>query len=356
MPYEILAINPGSTSTKIAWFQDDKLVWKENVEHDVQQLKAFHNIAAQFEFRAEQVKKAVATHGSDIRQLSAVVGRGGLLRPIPSGVYRINELMLEDLMSAKYGEHASNLGAPISNAIAKEVGCPAFIVDPVVVDEMEDVARITGWPEFRRKSIFHALNQKAVARRVARDVFGKRYDELNFIVVHLGGGITIGAHKRGRVVDVNNGLSAEGPMTPERAGTLYLMKLADYLYEHRPDKKSFYKKLIGGGGWVAHLGTNSGREVEERIKQGDEKALLIVKATAYQISKWVAHMAVALQGQVDAIVITGGLAYMPELVEFIKERVLWIAPVLVVPGEDEMLALAEGALRALRGEEEPKEY
>jgi len=356
MGFQILTINPGSTSTKVAWFDDDKLVWKDSVEHDAVTLSQFPSIAAQFELRASEVEKAVEKHGSDLNTLDAVVGRGGLLRPISSGVYSVNETMLKELIDARYGEHASNLGAPIAHAIASKVGCPAFIVDPVVVDEMDDISRLSGWPELPRKSIFHALNQKAVARRVARDFFSVPYEQLNLIVAHLGGGISIGAHKKGRVVDVNNALGGEGPMSPERAGTLPIMKLADYLYEHKPDRKEFSKKLIGKGGWVAHLGTNSGKDLEERVKNGDEHAVLILKATGYQISKWIAQMAVALAGEVDGIIITGGLAYIPELVDFIQERVFWIAPVFVVPGEDEMLALAEGALRVLRGQEEAKTY
>jgi len=305
MGFQILTINPGSTSTKVAWFDDDKLVWKDSVEHDAVTLSQFPSIAAQFELRASEVEKAVEKHGSDLNTLDAVVGRGGLLRPISSGVYSVNETMLKELIDARYGEHASNLGAPIAHAIASKVGCPAFIVDPVVVDEMDDISRLSGWPELPRKSIFHALNQKAVARRVARDFFSVPYEQLNLIVAHLGGGISIGAHKKGRVVDVNNALGGEGPMSPERAGTLPIMKLADYLYEHKPDRKSFLRSsLVKVDG--SHLGTNSGKDLEERVKNGDEHAILILKATGYQISKWIAQMAVALAGEVDGIIITAG--------------------------------------------------
>jgi butyrate kinase len=264
--------------------------------------------------------------------------------------------MIQELMEAKHGEHASNLGAPIASAIAQEVGCPAFIVDPVVVDEMDDVARVSGWPELPRKSIFHALNQKAVARRVARDFFSLPYEKLNFIIAHMGGGISIGAHKKGRVVDVNNALGGEGPMSPERAGTLPIMKLAEYIYTVKPERKDFAKKLVGKGGWVAHLNTNSGRDIAALIAQGNKDAELVLKATAYQVAKWIAQMAAVLEGDEDAIIITGGLANMNELVDLIQERILWIAPVFVVPGEDEMLALAEGALRVLSGIEEAQSY
>ncbi|MDI6863567.1 MAG: butyrate kinase, partial [Pseudothermotoga sp.] len=270
--------------------------------------------------------------------------------------YEVDETMLEELRQAKYGEHASNLGAVLAHEIAKLAGVKAYIVDPVVVDEMWDVARISGHPEFERKSIFHALNQKAVARRAAAEL-GKRYEDVNLIVVHMGGGISIGAHMKGRVVDVNNALDGDGPFTPERSGTLPLTQLVDLCFSGKYTKEWILKRIKGNGGLVAYLGTNSAVTVQERISKGDQQAEIVYRAMAFQIAKWIGKMAAALKGEVDAIVLTGGIAYDQRyMVPWLKEYVSFIAPVLVYPGGDEERALALGVLRVLKGEEKSKSY
>ncbi|HEK85619.1 MAG TPA: butyrate kinase, partial [Candidatus Aminicenantes bacterium] len=282
-------------------------------------------------------------------------GRGGLLRPIPSGTYLVTQKMLEDLKAEVQGAHASNLGAMIAHSIASELNIPAYIVDPVVVDEMEEIAKITGLPMIRRRSILHALNQKKVARQAAKDL-GQPYEELNLIVVHLGGGISVGAHQKGRVVDVNNALNGDGPFAPERAGSLPAADLVELCFSGKYAKAEIKKLLAGKGGIVAHLGTNDMRVVEEMVKNGDPKATLIIQAMAYNVAKWIGVMATVLQGEVDGIVLTGGLAYYGYFVNLIKERCSFIAPFYIYPGEDEMRALLEGALRVWRGEEKAKIY
>jgi len=355
MGYKILAVNPGSTSTKIAIFEDDKEIFKKKLFHPREELSKFDRIVDQYEFRKEVILQALKEAGFKLEELSAVVGRGGLLRPIPGGTYRVNEAMLHDLRIGLQGEHASNLGGILAYEIAKPYGIPAFIVDPVVVDEMEPIAKISGLPEIERRSIFHALNHKAVARLAAKDL-GKKYEEVNLIVVHLGGGISVGVHRKGRVIDVNNALNGDGPFAPERAGGLPVWDAMKLALSGKYTEHELKKKLAGQGGIVAYLGTNDMREVEDRVKSGDEKARLIFEAMAYQVAKEIGADATVLKGDVDAIVLTGGLAYSDMFVGWIKERVSFIAPVLVYPGEDEMRALACGALRVLRGEEQPLEY
>lgn len=355
MPWRILVINPGSTSTKIAVFDDENEIFKVNISHPVEEIQKYPKIIDQFEFRKEVIMKELARAGIPKESLSAVVGRGGLLRPIPSGTYAVTEKMLEDLKAEVQGEHASNLGAMIADSIAQDLNIPAFIVDPVVVDEMEEIARITGLPMIRRRSILHALNQKKVARQAAADI-GKPYEELNLIVVHLGGGISVGAHKKGRIVDVNNALNGDGPFAPERAGSLPAADLVELCFSGKYTKPEIKKLLAGKGGIVAHLGTNDMRAVEEMVKNGDPKATLIIQAMAYNVAKWIGAMATVLEGKVDAVVLTGGLAYYRYFVDLIKERCEFIAPVYIYPGEDEMKALAEGALRVLKGEEKARIY
>ncbi|MDI6846372.1 MAG: butyrate kinase [Candidatus Saccharicenans sp.] len=355
MSWRILVINPGSTSTKIAVFDDETEIFKVNISHPLEEIQKYSRIIEQFSFRKEVIMKELERAGISRESLKAVVGRGGLLRPIPGGTYLITEKMLEDLKAEVQGEHASNLGAMIAHTIASELNIPAYIVDPVVVDEMQEIARITGLPMIRRRSILHALNQKKVARQAAHDL-GKPYDELNLIVVHLGGGISVGAHKKGRVVDVNNALNGDGPFAPERAGSLPAADLVALCFSGQYTQAEIKKLLAGKGGIVAHLGTNDMRVVEERIKNGDQKAALILEAMAYNVAKWIGAMATVFEGQVDAIVITGGLAYYQDFVEMIKKRCSFIAPVKIYPGEDEMRALLEGALRVLRGEEKAKIY
>lgn len=355
MGYKILVINPGSTSTKIAVFEDDKEIFKKNLSHSKEELSKFEKIVDQYEFRKNVILNTLREEGVKLEELSAVVGRGGLLRPIPGGTYRVNEAMIHDLRIGLQGEHASNLGGILAYEIAKPYGIPAFIVDPVVVDEMEPIAKISGLPEIERRSIFHALNQKAVARLAAKEL-GKNYEEANLIVVHLGGGISVGVHHKGRVIDVNNALNGDGPFAPERAGGLPVWDAMKLALSGKYTERELKKKLAGQGGVVAYLGTNNMREVEEKVKAGDEKATLIFQAMAYQVAKEIGADATVLKGEVDAIVLTGGLAHSELFVGWIKERVSFIAPILVYPGEDEMRALACGALRVLRGEEKAREY
>ncbi|AEH51881.1 butyrate kinase [Pseudothermotoga thermarum] len=354
--YKLLVINPGSTSTKLAIFEDENLVLSETIRHSVEELSQYQRIFDQYDFRKRVILDFLTKSGYSIKDFSAIVGRGGLLRPIPSGTYEVDEKMLEELREARYGEHASNLGAVIAHELAQLAGVKAYIVDPVVVDEMQPVARISGHPDFRRKSIFHALNQKAVARKAAESL-GKTYEEVNLIVAHMGGGISIGAHVKGKVVDVNNALDGDGPFTPERSGTLPLTQLIDLCFSGKYSKEWILKRIKGNGGLVAYLGTNSGLEVQERISKGDKEAELVYRAMAYQIAKWIGKMAAAMKGEVDAIVLTGGLAYDERyLVPWLKEYVSFIAPVMVFPGGDEEKALALGALRVLRGQEKAKSY
>lgn len=353
--YRILAINPGSTSTKIAVYEDDKLVFKQNLSHSENDLAPFCKIIDQYDFRRKTIEDVLAGNNYKINDFDAFVGRGGLVKPIPSGTYRVNKAMLEDLQHSPLGEHASNLGGMIAHEFENETGKPSFIVDPVVVDELDEVARITGFPEIKRHSIFHALNQKAVARRAAEEL-GKKYSELDMIVVHLGGGISVGAHRKGKVVDVNNALNGDGPMAPERAGSIPAWGLIDFVKNTELDDRALKKRLAGNAGIVAHLKTNNMREVEDRVKAGDEEATLVYKAMAYNISKWVGASAAVLKGNVDAIVITGGLANDKDFIEWIKEMISFIADIKIYPGEDEMNALASGAARVLSGEEEAGEY
>ncbi|MGC9100503.1 MAG: butyrate kinase [Caldisericum sp.] len=352
---KVFVVNPGSTSTKIAVFENENSLFEKTIRHSSEELKDFKSIIDQYDFRFNVIEKELRENGFDLRDFDAFVGRGGLLHPIESGTYRVNDDMLKDLMECRYGEHASNLGAIIAYNLAQKVHKPAYIVDPVVVDEMEPLARYSGLKGIERKSIWHALNQKAVARRAAKDL-GKRYEDVNLVVVHLGGGISVAAHKKGRTVDVNNALNGDGPFAPERAGGLPTISLVDLCMSGKYSYEEMKKMLAGKGGLVSHLGTNNALEVEERIEKGDSYAKLVYEAMAYQVAKTVGEMATVLYGEVDAIVLTGGIARSQMLTDWIKERVSFIAPVLIYPGEDEMRALLEGALRVLRGEEKEKIY
>ncbi len=351
----VLAINPGSTSTKIAVYDNEQLVFEQVERYSHEDLSPFETVIAQYQFRKDRILQALADQGIAGDSLAAVVGRGGLLRPIEGGTYLVNHAMTADLRLASRGEHASNLGGIIAKEIADLLNIPAYIVDPVVVDELADIARLSGLPGYDRVSIFHALNQKAVARRIAKEL-GKSYEQANLILAHMGGGVTVGAHQGGKVIDVNDGLYGEGPFSPERTGTLSTGHMLDLCFSGKYSLSEIKKKIAGQGGLVAYLGTNDGREVVKRIEAGDSKAKLVYEAMAYQIAKEIAANAAVLSGQVDAIVLTGGLAYDSLLVSLITERVNFIAAVKVVPGEHEMKALAEGALRVLRGEEPAKEY
>jgi len=355
VPFKVLAINPGSTSTKIAVYEDDKAIFKDTLRHSAEELAPFKRITDQFDFRKQVIEDALAKGGINVKDLNAIIGRGGLFKPIPSGTYAVNQTMLDYIKAGTGGDHASNLGCLIADDLARDAGVKSYIVDPVVVDELNPLARYSGLPELPRVSIFHALNQKAVARRAAKDM-GKKYEELNLIVVHLGGGISIGIHEKGKVVDVNNALTGDGPFAPERSGGLPTGDLVKMCFSGKYTEAEMMKKLAGHGGCVSHLGTNDGREMEEKVKAGDAKTILIIQAMAYQNAKTIGEMATVVNGKVDAIVLTGSFAYFPEFVEWIKERVSWIAPVKVYPGEDEMTALAEAGIRILKGEEQAREY
>ncbi|MFZ5916401.1 MAG: butyrate kinase [Chloroflexota bacterium] len=359
--HRILTINPGSTSTKVALFENETPVFVETIRHSSAEIGAFACIADQYELRYNTIIALLQERNVDVYALHAVVGRGGVLRPIPSGTYLVNQKMLDELRAPKEREHASNLGAILAHEIASGAGLAAFIVDPVCVDEFDPIARISGLPEIERRSLSHALNLKAAARRAARDM-GKSCTETNLVIAHLGGGISVAAHRQGRQVDVNQALDGSGPFSPERAGGLPVGDVMRMCYSEPPyadvqlDYEQMFKKLVGKGGLVAHLGTNNALEVEQRIAGGDAHARLIYQAMAYQIAKEIGLMATVLKGQVDAVVITGGLAHSEMLVSWIVERVSWIAPIRVYPGEDEMLAMAQGALRVLTGEERPQTY
>lgn len=355
MSKKLLIINPGSTSTKIGVYEDEAPILVETLRHSSDEIGQYDSIFAQLNFRKDVILKVLAEREFDINTLDAVVGRGGLLKPIEGGTYAVNEKMLEDLKVGVQGQHASNLGGILANEIGKSLSIPAFIVDPVVVDEFEDVARVSGIPEIERKSIFHALNQKAVAKRYAYEN-GKAYEDVNLIVAHMGGGVSVGAHKNGKVVDVNNALDGEGPFSPERAGGLPVGDLMKLCFSGKYTLEEMKKKVNGKGGFVAYLNTNDARIVEDKAKSGDEKAQLIEDAMAYQTAKEIGKCAAVLSGKVDAIILTGGIAYGKPIVNYIKERVSFIAPIVVYPGEDELLALTQGGLRVLRGEEAAKEY
>lgn len=353
--YKILVVNPGSTSTKIALYENEKEVFAQNIHHTEADLAGRQKISDQYPYRMQVIEAFLVQHGIKPESLAAVVGRGGLLHPMAGGTFAVNEKMVQDLTEQKQGEHASNLGGLIAYAFSQKLNLPAFIVDPVVVDELEDIARLSGAPELPRKSIFHALNQKAVARKAAA-ALGTDYFNANFIVVHLGGGISVGAHCQGRVIDVNNALDGEGPFTPERSGTLPVGDLARLCFQNPDDEIRILRMIRGKGGMVAYLGTNDMKEVKRRILAGDQQALLVYQAMAYQVAKAIGAMAAVLKGQVDAIVMTGGIAYDENFIDWIKQYVDFIARVMVFPGEGELEALAYGALRVLRGEEKAQVY
>ncbi len=354
--FKVLAINPGSTSTKIAVYRNNKSIFLKNIKHTAEEIAQFKTIADQFGFRKDIILKELKEAGINVNKISAVVGRGGLLKPIESGVYEVNDAMKNDLRNSLMGEHASNLGGLIADDIARSLpSAKAYIADPVVVDELEDVARISGHPKFKRVSIFHALNQKAIARLHAKSL-DRHYEEMNLIVAHLGGGISVGAHRQGRIVDVNNALDGDGPFSPERAGTIPAGQLAKLCFSGEVTYDEVKKMLTGKGGLVAHAGTNDAYEIELKARSGDAKAKLLQDAMSYNIGKAIAAMAGVLKGKVDAIILTGGIAHNVYLVEYVKEMVGFIAPVAVYPGEDEMQALAMNGLMVLKGEVMPKEY
>lgn len=350
----ILAINPGSTSTKLSIFKDENCVITSNLTHSSDEIKKFDKIYDQKDMRTALILQWLQEENIALEDLIAVVGRGGLLRPMPGGTYSITPKMLEDLKIGYQAQHASNLGGVIAHEIAKKVNIPALIVDPVAVDEILDVARISGLPEIERRSLVHALNIKAVTRRVCTKL-NMEFENSSFVVAHIGGGISVSPVKNGRILDVNNA-NEEGPFSPERTGGLPVGDLAKLAFSGKYTLPQLKKKLTGEGGLVAYLNTNDGRIVDKMIEEGDAKAELIFKAMAYQIAKEIGAMATVISGRVDAIILTGGVAYNKRMTTWISEMVSFIAPVELVPGEDEMLALAQGALRIVNGEEKAKIY
>lgn len=350
----ILVINPGSTSTKIAVYQNENLVVKEGLRHTITELASYTNVIEQLSFRREKILEFLKERKISLNSLSAVVGRGGLLGPLPGGTYAVNYKMMEDVKQGLNGEHASNLGALLAYDIAHEINVPSFIVDPPTVDEMLPIAKISGLPEIERRSAFHALNVKAVYRKACEDL-NKEIDSINLVVAHLGGGISVSALKKGKAIDVTNALE-EGPFTPERAGALPTSELIKLIYSQKNTEKEMKRRLIGEGGMAAYLGTTDAVLVEKRIWEGDQKAGLVMEAMAYQIAKEIGSMATVLKGEIDAIALTGGLAHSKMVTDIIRQRVEFLAPVKVYPGEDELKALALGALRVLQGKEQALEY
>lgn len=350
-PATIIALNPGSTSTKIAWYEDEAEVMREVIHHDRDVLSQFHTIGSQFEFRLRLV-------GDWVRKVKgkpqAIVGIGGLLKPLASGTYRVNRRMLDDARADLQGAHASNLGCALAFELAGQFGCPAYIVDPVSVDEFLPLARYSGHPLIERKSLSHALNIHAIARRAAREI-GKAYEKTSFVIAHLGGGISIAPVIGGRIVDANDA-SSDGPFSPERTGGLPLQQFISLCFSGDFQEQEIRTLVMGGGGLKAYLGSNSASAVEKRIEAGDEKAREVFEAMSYQIAKEIGAMATVLSGQLDAIVLTGGMASSELLVSSIKTRTAFLGRIMLFPGEDEMSALVQGVLRVLRGEEQAKEY
>jgi len=353
--FKILSVNPGSTSTKFAVYEDETLLCLHTIRHAPDDLKPFKSLFDQYEFRKNLMLDKLKSDGIDLSDLSAVVGRGGLVRPLESGVYTVNDKLIADLKVSLNGEHASNLGGVIAREIADGIpGCQAFIVDPIVVDEMQDVARISGLPEIPRRSTFHALNHKAIARKYAA-ANGTTYEKLKLVIAHLGGGISIAAHLYGKVIDTNQGLDGYGAFSPERSGTLDAGRLVNLCFSGKYTQAEILKLLAGNGGLMAHLGTNEVLVAEKRASNGDQYAKLIIEAMAYSIGKEIGAMLAVLHGEADAVILTGGIAHSQFIVEYIKKMISPMAQVAVYPGENEMEALALGGLRVLRGEKS-KEY
>jgi len=351
----VIVINPGSTSTKLAVFRGEECLTNEEIFHPKEELARFEHVAEQYEFRRRAVWQFIKDRQIDIDRCLVVAGRGGLTKPIPGGVHRVNAKMLRDLRSGRWGEHPSSLGAPLAHEIARRCGVPAVIADPVVVDEFWPWSRYAGHPAFERRSRFHALSQRAAARRAAREL-GVAYEKVNFIVVHMGGGISIGAHRRGRVVDVNDALDGDGPFSPERSGSLPTGPLVSLCFSGKYTLAEVRRMLVGGGGMFAYLGTNDCREVERRIRRGDKKAREVYQAMAYQIGKWVGATAAVLSGDVKAIVITGGLSRSRMLIGMIRKYIAFIAPLMIYPETEEMIALATAAQDAMAGKVKLQEY
>lgn len=355
MSVKSLIINPGSTSTKIGVFEDETLLFEETLRHSTEEIAKYASIVDQKDFRKQIILDLLEKKNFDIKSLQVIVGRGGMLKPIPGGTYAVSDELLEDLKIGKQGQHASNLGGILAREIGDSIGAPSYIVDPVVVDELMPIARYSGVPELPRTSVFHALNQKAVAKRYAKEK-GVAYDSLNLIVVHMGGGVSVGAHEKGRVIDVFNALDGDGAFSPERAGAVPSGALIKMCFSGEYTEKEVYKKIVGGGGFNAYLGTNDMRDVAKMIDEGDSHADEVREAFILQVCKNIGSMSCVLKGRVDQIIVTGGIAYNKAVVDKMEERAGFIAPFTVYPGEDELLALTQGALRVLSGEEEAMVY
>ncbi|MFC2159284.1 butyrate kinase [Actinomycetota bacterium] len=354
---KILAINPGNTSTKIGLFEDNKLINQKSIRHDKKDLDIFPKILDQLKLRSKAIGSFLRDNNIRTSDIDHFIGRGGLLKPLMSGLYMVNQEMISDLRSEKYGEHSSNLGALIAQRIANKYGKKAYILDPVCVDELEPIARITGHPEIHKVSAFHALNQKSVARRASAEM-GKRYGDINLIVAHLGSGISVGLHRKGKIVDVNNAIAGEGPFSPERSGGIPAGTYLKYAYDNKLDFQDSLKMLYGQGGMYAYLGTNDFQEVMEDYDKGNnEKLKLVVDAMAYKISKAISALAAPVSGEVDGIVITGGLAYSKTFTSIIESSIKFLTSnIFIYPGEDELQAMADGVLLGLKGEIEIHEY
>lgn len=351
---KVLAINPGSTSTKVAAYENSTCLWKYGIEHPVSEIKSFLHVSDQYEYRIEHILNLLKEKGTPLELFNGIVGRGGMLKPLVGGTYLVDQPLADNLHNAPGGEHASNLGGIIAYHLGQRINAPAYIVDPVSVDEMEPVARLSGFPELPRLSQSHALNMKAVARKVA-EMLGKAYPEVNLIVAHLGGGISVAPHRKGKMIDVNNA-NNEGPYSVERCGTLPSSQLVKLCYSGKYTEKEMTAKVLKEGGLFAYLGTKDAREAEKRMDEGDPQAKLVLEGLCYQVAKEIGAMAAVLSGEVAQIVLTGGLAHSEFITREIIRRVSFIAPVTVIPGEEEMEALALGALRVLQGEEEAKTY
>lgn len=355
MAVKSLVINPGSTSTKIGVYEDETLVFDHTLRHSTEEIAQYESIYAQREFRKNIILDFLKEKDVDVKSFDVIVGRGGLLKPIPGGTYAVDDALLEDLKNGVQGQHASNLGGILAKEIGDEAGAPAYIVDPVVVDELQPVARLSGHPDVPRISIFHALNQKAVAKRFAKE-HNKKYEDLNLIVVHMGGGVSVGAHEKGKVVDVFNALDGDGAFSPERAGGLPTGGLIDLCYSGKYTKQEAYKLMVGNGGLNAYVGTNDMRTVIKMMNEGDDKAKLVYDAFCYQVGKDIGAMATVLHGKVDGIIVTGGIAYNQCIIDDLTASCGWICNITAYAGEDELLALVQGGLRVINGEEAAKEY
>ena len=356
MSYKVLVINPGSTSTKIGVFEDETLLFEETLRHPTEEISKYATIVDQKDFRKDVIIKVLADNNYDLKSFDVVVGRGGLLKPIPGGTYAVTEPLLADLRVGIQGQHASNLGGILAKEIADSIGVPSFICDPVTVDEFAPVARYSGHPLLPRKSVFHALNQKAVAKRYAKEK-NVPYDSLNLIVAHMGGGVSVGAHKNGKVVDTNNTLDGDGPFSPERTGSLPIGDLVKLCFSGKYTQQEVAKMINGKGGLNAYMNTNDMRDVVRMaFEENNADAKLLFEAFIYQVSKEIGAMATVLNGKVDQIILTGGISFGERITSAIIEKVGFIAPVTIYPGEDELLALTQGALRVMNGEEKALEY